>query len=59
MLFYLRSCGAVAKPMPETATKNTLLAATKFTLVAHHKECTTPFLNPDTNEGTRNKTAGI
>ncbi len=29
-------------------------AAIKFTSVDHHKECTTPFLKPDTNKGTWN-----
>jgi hypothetical protein len=43
-LLIVRSCGAVAKPMPEAAAaKKPHAEATKFTLVAHHKECTTPF----------------
>jgi hypothetical protein len=42
--------------MPENCDgKNTELDATKFTLVAHHKECTTPVftLMPTTAPGTK------
>jgi hypothetical protein len=46
--------------MPENCDgKNTAPDTTKFTLVAHHEECTTPISSLMLNDGTRNKSTGI